>query len=62
MPTQQSYGYSGSPLVEGDLLVIESGLESGDRVIVNGTTVLRDDEHTGALPGQTLRRQKDFHA
>ena len=33
-----------------------------DRVIVNGTTVLCDDEHTGALAGRTLRRQKDFHA
>ena len=33
-----------------------------DRVIVNGATVLRDDEHTGALAGRTLRRQKDFHA
>ena len=31
-----------------------------DQVIVNGTTVLRDDEHTGALSGRTLRRQTDF--
>ena len=31
-----------------------------DQVIVNGTTVLRDGEHTGALTGRTLRRQADF--
>ena len=31
-----------------------------DQVIVNGTTVLRDSEHTGALTGRTLRRQTDF--
>jgi N-acyl-D-aspartate/D-glutamate deacylase len=24
-------------------------------VIVNGTTVVEDDEHTGALPGEVLR-------
>lgn len=29
-------------------------------VLVNGTTVLRDGEHTGALAGKTLRRQEDF--
>ena len=33
-----------------------------DRVIVNGTTVLRDGDHTGALPGRTLRRQAHFTA
>ena len=33
-----------------------------DRVIVNGETVLRDGEHTGALAGRTLRRQTDFAA
>ncbi|MEE2995856.1 MAG: D-aminoacylase [Pseudomonadota bacterium] len=33
-----------------------------ERVIVNGTIVLSDGEHTGALAGQTLRRQKDFAA
>jgi N-acyl-D-amino-acid deacylase len=33
-----------------------------DQVIVNGTTVLRDGEHTGALAGRTLRRQTDFTA
>ena len=32
------------------------------QVIVNGTTVLRDGEHTGALAGRTLRRQTDFAA
>ncbi len=32
-----------------------------DQVIVNGVTVLRDGEHTGALAGRTLRRQTDFH-
>lgn len=32
-----------------------------DHVMVNGTTVLRDGEHTGALAGRTLRRQTDFH-
>lgn len=32
-----------------------------DHVIVNGATVLRDGEHTGALAGRTLRRQTDFH-
>ena len=31
-----------------------------DRVIVNGITVLRDGEHTGAFAGRTLRRQIDF--
>ncbi|MFT5487566.1 MAG: N-acyl-D-amino-acid deacylase [Paracoccaceae bacterium] len=31
-----------------------------DHVIVNGATVLRDGEHTGALAGRTLRRQTDF--
>ena len=31
-----------------------------NRVIVNGITVLRDGEHTGALAGRTLRRQIDF--
>ena len=31
-----------------------------DQVIVNGTTVLQDGEHTGALAGKTLRRQQDF--
>lgn len=30
------------------------------RVIVNGVTVFRDGEHTGALAGRTLRRQSDF--
>ena len=33
-----------------------------DQVIVNGTTVLRDGEHTGALTGRSLRRQTDFSA
>ena len=33
-----------------------------DQVIVNGTTVLHDGEHTGALAGKTLRRQQDFAA
>ena len=33
-----------------------------DQVMVNGTTVLRDGEHTGALAGRTLRRQQDFDA
>ena len=32
------------------------------QVIVNGTTVLRDGEHTGALTGRSLRRQTDFSA
>jgi len=27
-----------------------------EQVIVNGTTVIRDGEHTGALPGRVLRR------
>ena len=30
------------------------------QVIVNGQTVLRDDEHTGTLAGRILRRQTDF--
>ena len=33
-----------------------------EHVIVNGSTVLRDGEHTGALAGRTLRRQTDFTA
>jgi N-acyl-D-amino-acid deacylase len=31
-----------------------------DTVLVNGTPVLRDGDHTGALPGRILRRQADF--
>ena len=30
-----------------------------EHVIVNGTLVVRDGEHTGALPGRALRRGKD---
>jgi N-acyl-D-amino-acid deacylase len=30
-----------------------------DHVIVNGTPVVRDGEHTGALPGRALRRGRD---
>ena len=30
-----------------------------EHVIVNGTPVVRDSEHTGALPGRALRRGRD---
>jgi N-acyl-D-amino-acid deacylase len=30
-----------------------------EHVIVNGMSVVRDGEHTGALPGRALRRGKD---
>ena len=30
-----------------------------EHVIVNGTPVVRDGEHTGALPGRALRRGRD---
>jgi N-acyl-D-amino-acid deacylase len=30
-----------------------------EHVIVNGTAVVRDGEHTGALPGRSLRRGRD---
>jgi N-acyl-D-amino-acid deacylase len=30
-----------------------------EHVIVNGTPVVEDGEHTGALPGRALRRGRD---
>ena len=30
-------------------------------VIVNGTIVVKDAVHTGALPGQVLKRDRDGH-
>lgn len=37
-------------------MTLEASLAAGDRhTFVSGVETLRDDEHTGALPGQLVR-------
>ena len=43
----------------GDNFRIYADAEGIDRVIVNGVTIVRDGEHSGALPGTVLRSGRD---
>jgi N-acyl-D-aspartate/D-glutamate deacylase len=45
--------------VPGDELRIYADAHGVDHVFVNGVQIVKDGEHTGAIPGQVLRSGRD---